>query len=137
MQLRDALIFARQLANIRRALSTGLPNNVAYRCSSSSSWVDRNKRVGAVGYRTLSDGQLLHLHPSSALYRQEPDLVIFNETVTTSRLDCRWCCSSRSKYCIVTLVIHKALRFQDLYEGRLGLRAPVAPTLAEEEDERS
>lgn len=74
------LLILRQLANIRRALSTGLPHNVALR-DPGQYRAGRNAT-----YHTLSgDEAPLHIHPSSALSRQAPDLVIFNETVVTSR----------------------------------------------------
>ena len=66
----------RKLANIRRALASGLPNQVAY----------RDQRVGPDAYRTLSLGYTVYIHPSSALYEELPDLVTYHETVKTSRL---------------------------------------------------
>ena len=65
----------RKLANIRRALASGLPNQVAY----------RDQRVGLDAYRTLSLGYTVYIHPSSALYEELPDLVTYHETVKTSR----------------------------------------------------
>ncbi|TRY75146.1 hypothetical protein TCAL_15686 [Tigriopus californicus] len=57
-------------------LSTGLPNNMAYRDHMSHS-----KGV----YRTMSGNNVVFIHPSSALFKRNPELVIFHETVTTSR----------------------------------------------------
>ena len=65
----------RKLANIRRALASGLPNQVAY----------RDQRIGPDAYRTLSLGYTVYIHPSSALYEELPDLVTYHETVKTSR----------------------------------------------------
>lgn len=64
----------RHLSNIRRALSTGSPNNVAYRDET-----DKN------AYRTLVDRKEVFIHPSSALFKVNPELVIYHETTTTSR----------------------------------------------------
>lgn len=67
----------RYLSNIRKALSTGEPNNVAYR---DNIW-DR------MAYRTLVDDQVVYIHPSSALYKavELPEYVIYHETITTTR----------------------------------------------------
>ncbi|TRY75661.1 hypothetical protein TCAL_01271 [Tigriopus californicus] len=66
----------RRLHHIRMVLSTGLPNNMAYRDHMSHS-----KGV----YRTMSGNNVVFIHPSSALFKRNPELVIFHETVTTSR----------------------------------------------------
>ena len=66
----------RKLANIRHALASGLPNQVAY----------RDRASGPRAYRTLVDRKReVYIHPSSALYDEEPDIVTFHETVRTSR----------------------------------------------------
>ncbi len=69
---------SRHLGNVRQALSSGLPNNVAFKDPDAA---------GRGGYRTLMDHSLVYIHPSSVLaFRKHgPELVIFHETVTTSR----------------------------------------------------
>ncbi|XP_018497706.1 ATP-dependent RNA helicase DHX33 [Galendromus occidentalis] len=57
--------------NIRRALVTGLFRNIAY-------------RVKANQYRTLESKRDVTIHPSSCLFRQNPDVVVFTEVVKTS-----------------------------------------------------
>lgn len=37
------------------------------------------------GYRTLVDQQVVHIHPSSALFHRQPDWVIFHELVLTTK----------------------------------------------------
>ncbi|XP_073295616.1 probable pre-mRNA-splicing factor ATP-dependent RNA helicase DEAH5 [Primulina huaijiensis] len=38
------------------------------------------------GYRTLVENQPVHLHPSSALFRRQPDWVIYHEQVMTTKV---------------------------------------------------
>lgn len=66
----------RYLSNIRKALSTGEPNHVAYLESS------RTKT-----YRTYVKNQKVYIHPSSALYKAEilPEYLIYHETASTTR----------------------------------------------------
>lgn len=40
-------------------------------------------------YRTVSTGQILVIHPSSVLFQQPPEMIIFNELVKTNRLYAR------------------------------------------------
>ena len=70
------LILFRYLSNIRKALSTGEPNHVAYLESS------RTKT-----YRTYVKNQKVYIHPSSALYKAEilPEYLIYHETASTTR----------------------------------------------------
>ena len=37
------------------------------------------------GYRTLSDGTPCYIHPSSALFNKNPEMVMYNELVTTTK----------------------------------------------------
>ncbi len=37
-------------------------------------------------YRTLVDNRLVHMHPSSALFNSNCELVIYHETLTTSKV---------------------------------------------------
>ena len=72
----------RYLSNIRKALSTGEPINVA-RLDRSSMWEDGH----SCPYRTLVNRQTVYIHPSSALINASPpaEYVIYHETITTSR----------------------------------------------------
>jgi len=69
------------LSNIRKALSTGEPINIAR--------LDMRlfERKGYRAYRTLINKQEVYIHPSSALYKKDPppEYVIYHETVTTTR----------------------------------------------------
>ena len=91
----------RKLANIRRALASGLPNQVAY----------RDQRVGPDAYRTLSLGYTVYIHPSSALYEELPDLVTYHETVKTSRYGI-----SQSSICCFNLQVDTPVLQQGLVE---------------------
>ena len=66
----------RYLSNIRKALSTGEPNNVAFL---------ESPRFQV--YRTYVKNLKVYIHPSSALYKAAsvPKYLIYHETVTTSR----------------------------------------------------
>ena len=44
----------------------------------------RKERVGRyLYYRTLKDGQMVSIHPSSALFHRKPELVVFHEIMRT------------------------------------------------------
>ncbi|XP_022669351.1 putative ATP-dependent RNA helicase DHX33 [Varroa jacobsoni] len=58
--------------NIRKALVTGLFRNVAY-------------RVKANQYRALESKRDVVIHPSSCMFRQNPEVVIFTELVKTTK----------------------------------------------------
>ncbi|OQR71134.1 putative ATP-dependent RNA helicase DHX33-like [Tropilaelaps mercedesae] len=58
--------------NIRRALVTGLFRNVAY-------------RVKANQYRALESKRDVFFHPSSCMFRQNPDVVLYTEVVKTTK----------------------------------------------------
>ena len=68
--------FYRYLPNIRKALSTGEPNHVAYL---------ESPRYQT--YRTFVNNQKVYIHPSSALYKAPilPKFLIYHETITTTR----------------------------------------------------
>jgi len=70
------------LSNIRKALSTGEPINVARYIQRH---VDDDKNQ--VAYRTMVNKQVVYIHPSSALYKvyPPPEYVIYHETITTTR----------------------------------------------------
>lgn len=44
-----------------------------------------SRRDGQKGYNTLVDNHLVHLHPGSALFGRDPDFVVYNELVNTSK----------------------------------------------------
>ena len=37
------------------------------------------------GYKTLTEGQLVYIHPSSALFNHNPDWIIYHELVLTTK----------------------------------------------------
>ncbi|KAL6185362.1 hypothetical protein ACLB2K_041496 [Fragaria x ananassa] len=43
------------------------------------------KRDPHDGYRTIVDNKLVYVHPSSVLFRRQPDWVIYNELVMTTK----------------------------------------------------
>ena len=78
---------------VRRALCSGLFMNAA-------------RRDPQEGYKTLSDGQLVALHPSSSLLKVRPAWVVYQELVMTSReyirevtaVDPRWLAEAAPSY---------------------------------------
>jgi len=72
------------LSNIRKALSTGEPINVA-RMVQRQRYDEKDKNQ--VAYRTMVNNQVVYIHPSSALYKvyPPPEYVIYHETITTTR----------------------------------------------------
>ncbi|RCK66505.1 Pre-mRNA-splicing factor ATP-dependent RNA helicase prp22 [Candida viswanathii] len=57
---------------VRRALCSGYFKNSA-------------KRQEGEGYKTLNEGAQVYLHPSSSLYRKEPEYAIYHTLILTSR----------------------------------------------------
>ena len=56
----------------------------------------RDRASGPGAYRTLVRRREVYIHPSSALYDEAPDIVIFNETVRTSRSGWGWRAAGRT-----------------------------------------
>jgi len=75
------------LSNIRKALSTGEPINVARLDPHRLGFGNIPQHQQQPAYRTLINRQVVYVHPSSALYkvRPPPEYVIYHETVTTTR----------------------------------------------------
>jgi len=74
------------LSNIRKALSTGEPVNVAR--LDKRAWLEGGGGGGksSPSYRTMVNKQTVFIHPSSALFKEPPpDYVIYHETITTTR----------------------------------------------------
>jgi ATP-dependent RNA helicase DHX8/PRP22 len=68
----DVVSAGNDLTKVRRAITAGFFFNAA-----------RKDPQG--GYRTLADHQQVYIHPSSALFHQQPEWVIYNEIVMTSK----------------------------------------------------
>ena len=76
---------AKNVVAIQRAICSGFFRNTA-------------KKDPQEGYRTLTDGHVVYIHPSSALFNRQPEWVIFHEVVTTTKeymrevtaIDPRW-----------------------------------------------
>jgi len=65
---------------VRKAICAGYFNNAC-------------RRDQMEGYRQLSDGTQVFLHPSSALYQRSPEWLIYHELVLTTKEYCRECCT--------------------------------------------
>jgi len=68
----DVVSAGNDLTKVRRAITAGFFFNAA-------------KKDPQGGYRTLADHQQVYIHPSSALFHQQPEWVIYNEIVMTSK----------------------------------------------------
>lgn len=76
---------AKNVVAIQRAICSGFFRNTA-------------KKDPQEGYRTLTDGHVVYIHPSSALFNRQPEWVVFHEVVTTTKeymrevtaIDPRW-----------------------------------------------
>jgi ATP-dependent RNA helicase DHX8/PRP22 len=69
----DVVSAGNDLTKVRRAITAGFFFNTA------------RKDPQGGGYRTLADNQQVYIHPSSALFHQQPQWVIYNEIVMTSK----------------------------------------------------
>ncbi|KAE8783466.1 putative pre-mRNA-splicing factor ATP-dependent RNA helicase [Hordeum vulgare] len=68
----DVVSAGNDLTKVRRAIAAGFFFNSA-------------KKDPQGGYRTLADHQQVYIHPSSALFHQQPEWVIYNEIVMTTK----------------------------------------------------
>lgn len=81
----DIISCGRNYKKVCRAIVSGFFMNVA-------------KKDPTEGYRTMVEGQPVYIHPSSALFNQNPDWVLYHELVMTTKeymrsvmaIDARW-----------------------------------------------
>lgn len=62
----------REVSRVQRAICSGFFRNAA-------------KRDPQEGYRTLTDGQNVYIHPSSACFQHQPEWVVYHELVMTTK----------------------------------------------------
>lgn len=62
----------RDVSRVQKAICSGFFRNAA-------------KRDPQEGYRTLTDGQNVYIHPSSACFQQQPEWVVYHELVMTTK----------------------------------------------------
>nr|CAD2178606.1 unnamed protein product [Meloidogyne enterolobii]CAD2194964.1 unnamed protein product [Meloidogyne enterolobii] len=62
----------RDTQRIQRAICSGFFRNAA-------------KRDPQEGYRTIVDGQTVYIHPSSSLFQNQPEWVVYHELVQTTK----------------------------------------------------
>lgn len=67
----DLMSAGKNYNKVRKALVSGFFHHAA-------------KKDAQEGYRTLSDGTPCYIHPSSALFNRNPEMLIYNELVRTS-----------------------------------------------------
>lgn len=72
-------------ARVQKAICSGFFCNAA-------------KKDPQEGYRTLVDGQVVYIHPSSAIFNRQPEWVVYHELVQTTKeymrevtvIDAKW-----------------------------------------------
>ena len=81
----DVISCGQNTAKLQKAICSGFFRNAA-------------KKDPQEGYRTLVDGTVTYIHPSSALFHRQPEWVVYNEIVLTTKeymreattIDSRW-----------------------------------------------
>ncbi|XP_023012219.2 ATP-dependent RNA helicase pea isoform X1 [Leptinotarsa decemlineata] len=68
----DVVSAGRNTVRIQKAICSGFFRNAS-------------KKDPQEGYRTLVDGQVVYIHPSSALFNRQPEWVIYHELVQTTK----------------------------------------------------
>jgi len=68
----DVITCGRDFNRVRMAIVSGYFTNAA-------------KRDPQEGYRTMTEGQVVYMHPSSALFNKNPEWVIYHELVMTTK----------------------------------------------------
>lgn len=68
----DVVSCYKNTARVQKAICSGFFRNAA-------------KKDPQEGYRTLVDGQVVYIHPSSALFNRQPEWVVYHELVQTTK----------------------------------------------------
>ncbi|XP_042908031.2 ATP-dependent RNA helicase DHX8 isoform X3 [Parasteatoda tepidariorum] len=68
----DVVSCGKTTARVQKAICSGFFRNAA-------------KKDPQEGYRTLVDGQVVYIHPSSALFNRQPEWVVYHELVQTTK----------------------------------------------------
>ena len=68
----DIISCGKSTARIQKAICSGFFRNAA-------------KKDPQEGYRTLVDGQVVYIHPSSALFNRQPEWVVYHDLVMTTK----------------------------------------------------
>lgn len=68
----DIISCAQKTAKLQKAICSGFFRNAA-------------KKDPQEGYRTLVDGQVVYIHPSSSLFHRQPEWVVYHEIVLTTK----------------------------------------------------
>lgn len=83
----DMVSCGRNYNRIRKAITSGFFFHAA-------------KKDPQEGYRTLVENQPVYVHPSSAVFQQQPDWVIYHELVLTTKEYMRECIQMDPKWLI-------------------------------------
>ncbi|VAI76771.1 unnamed protein product [Triticum turgidum subsp. durum] len=67
------------------SVDLGCSDEIVRRAIAAGFFFNSAKKDPQGGYRTLADHQQVYIHPSSALFHQQPEWVIYNEIVMTTK----------------------------------------------------
>ena len=89
----DLVSCGRNYRRVQKAIGSGFFMNVA-------------KKDAQEGYKTMSDGQPVYIHPSSTLFQKNPDMVLYHELVLTTKeymrgvmaIDAKWLVEVAPRY---------------------------------------
>ncbi len=81
-------------------VSAGRDYNQARRAICSGFFRNAAKKDPQEGYKTLVEGTLVHIHPSSALFNRPPPWLIYNELILTTREYCHTVTTIEPKWLI-------------------------------------
>jgi ATP-dependent RNA helicase DHX8/PRP22 len=65
--------------------SSGKNYKIVAKCIAAGYFNNVAKRDPQEGYRTMSEGTPVYIHPSSALFQQNPEMVLYHELVLTTK----------------------------------------------------
>jgi len=72
---------AKTMAGSRKSKCSGFFRNCG---SINACSINAAKKDPHEGYRTLVDGQVVYIHPSSAIFNRQPEWVVYHELVQTT-----------------------------------------------------
>lgn len=83
----DIVSCGKNYTRVRRAICSGYFRNAA-------------KKDPQEGYKTLTDGQTVYIHPGSSLFQKKPDMVIYHELILTTKEYMRECMTIDPKWLV-------------------------------------
>lgn len=81
-------------------VSAGKNKNRVSQAIASGFFMNVSKKDPTEGYRTLTEGQPVYIHPSSTLFQTNPDMVLYHELVMTTKEYMRNCMAVDPKWLV-------------------------------------